>query len=74
MQSVENEHYLPDFSYSGYKNGLEDIPVAKGVTINVRDFGAIANDGKDDSKAIQAAMAKTHSINTFGYHSEFLYY
>lgn len=47
----------PDFSYAGYHAGRElpsrnyDLPV-----FNVTDFGAVANDGKDDIDAIQAAV------------------
>ncbi|MBR9908828.1 MAG: hypothetical protein GYB33_00575 [Gammaproteobacteria bacterium] len=53
--------YLPDFSYAGYSNGLVDIPVGGGTVINVRDSGAIPDDGKDDSKAILNAIATANA-------------
>ena len=62
IQGAGGETYLPDFSYAGYKNGLEDIPISEGVVVNVRDSGAIPNDNKDDSKAILAAISKANSI------------
>nr|WP_298894711.1 right-handed parallel beta-helix repeat-containing protein [uncultured Altererythrobacter sp.] len=50
---------MPDFSYAGYEFGLEAIPhVAQ--AIDVADFGAIPDDGKDDSKALLAALKAAH--------------
>lgn len=46
---------MPDFSYAGYEYGTGQIPV-HGEVINVADFGAIADDGIDDSAAIKAAL------------------
>ena len=54
--------YLPDFSYAGYRNGASEIPAAKGTVIKVDEFGAVADDGKDDSKAILAALSHAHSL------------
>ena len=54
--------YLPDFSYAGYKNGAADIPGATGTVVKVDDFGAIAGDGKDDSKAVLEALSHAHSL------------
>jgi hypothetical protein len=54
--------YLPDFSYAGYRNGASEIPAAEGTVVNVDDFGAIADDGKDDSKAILDALSHAHSL------------
>ena len=48
--------YLPDFSYAGYHNGLKEVPPATGFVIEVADFGALPNDGIDDSAAIQKAF------------------
>ncbi len=42
----------PDFSGAGIPGGIPKVPV---VAI-AADFGAIPNDGQDDSKAIQAAI------------------
>ncbi len=54
------EHPLPDFSYAGYEFGTGEIPV-RGSIINVADFGAVADDGLDDSKAILAALDEANS-------------
>lgn len=62
-ESIAEEHFLPDFSYAGYRNGLADIPPAKGTIVNVVDFGAIADDGKDDSQAVLDALSHAHSIS-----------
>ncbi len=45
---------LPDFSYAGYQTG-EDLPGVEPVT-DVRDHGAVADDGADDTTAFQAAL------------------
>ncbi len=56
----QEKYYIPDFSYAGYKWGEEPIPNFKGEQINVTDFGAIANDKKDDTEAILKALKKAH--------------
>ncbi len=48
--------YLPDFSYAGFENGAGDLPVAVGTLIEVEHYGALPDDGLDDSKAILAAF------------------
>ena len=51
------EPTLPDFSYAGYNYSESTIPdISNWEKFDVRDFGAIANDGKYDDKAIQAAI------------------
>ena len=55
-------HYLPDFSYAGYANGNRAIPETTGTVIDVGRFGATANDGKDDTKAVLAAIAHANSL------------
>lgn len=61
-KAEQGEMRLPDFSYAGYKNGEQAIPnVAKRV-VKVSDFGAVANDGIDDSAAILKAIEKANSI------------
>ncbi|WP_152553623.1 hypothetical protein [Erythrobacter longus] len=47
---------MPDFSYAGYEYGRGQIPV-RGAVINVADFGAIADDGIDDSAAIRTCQS-----------------
>ena len=53
---------IPDFSYAGYQNGEQRLPVAEGVVIDVAKFGALANDGQDDSAAIQRAFDAANKI------------
>lgn len=55
-QTVQTQNPLPDFSYAGYGFGLEEIPHISN-TIDVADYGAIPDDGKDDSVALKAAIA-----------------
>ena len=63
-RSVIQVHFLPDFSYAGYRNGATDVPTARGTVVDVSDFGAIADDERDDSRAILAAIA--HANDVFG--------
>jgi len=56
-KQVMQKEYLPDFSYAGYMNGLESIPVGNGKIIDATDYGVRADDGLDDSKALIAAIA-----------------
>lgn len=56
-----SDNYLPDFSYAGYEFGLADTPIFDTV-INVADHGAIPDDGKDDSKAILAALEAAKTV------------
>jgi hypothetical protein len=56
------ENYLPDFSYAGYHNGEEKIPEKTSKVILATDFGVIANDGLDDSKALLKALEETKNL------------
>ncbi|TVZ56483.1 uncharacterized protein DUF4955 [Lutibacter sp. Hel_I_33_5] len=48
---------LPDYSYAGYNYGESALPNGDNLkTYKVEDFGAIANDEKDDTKAVQATI------------------
>lgn len=58
--AVMAKTFLPDFSYAGYNNGVGDIPVATGKVIDVTDYGVIADDAGDDSKAILEALDAAH--------------
>lgn len=49
---------LHDFSYAGYAYGEKPTPEIKGITLNVNDFGALPDDDKDDTDAIQQALNK----------------
>ena len=50
---------LPDFSFSGYKSVAEPLPDEQPnlALFNVVDYGAIADDGVDDRRAIEQAIA-----------------
>jgi hypothetical protein len=49
---------LPDFSYAGYRMGESHLPENNGPIYDVTspDFGAIPDDGADDTLAIQKAI------------------
>ena len=53
---------MPDFSYAGYGFGIAPIPDAGGTIIDVTDYGAIADDGLDDSKAVAKAIAAANKV------------
>ncbi len=55
-ETTIRETFLPDFSYAGYRNGIDQLPTASGKVINVDDFGAKANDEADDTKAVISAI------------------
>jgi hypothetical protein len=54
---------LPDYSYAGYGFGLAAIPQLHGTVINATDHGVIADDGRDDTVALRAAMAAANAVN-----------
>ena len=62
QETISRDNYLPDFSFAGYGNGLSAIPEASGTLVRVDDFGAAANDGIDDTKAVLAAISHAHDI------------
>ena len=55
----DTQVYLPDFSFAGYHWGEKSLP-DHAATINIADFGAIPDDGQDDSDAILKAVAAAH--------------
>ncbi|GAA4951939.1 hypothetical protein GCM10023314_26750 [Algibacter agarivorans] len=61
-KSVNDSNYLPDFSFAGYHNGEKNSPMNFGKVINAFDYGVIANDGLDDSKALKKAIEETSKI------------
>ncbi len=63
LGTIKQEHYLPDFSFAGYRNGLTALPEAAGAVVEVDEFGATADDGKDDTKAVLAAIAHANDTN-----------
>lgn len=58
-----DDNYLPDFSYAGYHFGEMDIPNKTGRILYASDYGVIANDGLDDSKALLKALEISKSMN-----------
>ncbi|MEP5364811.1 MAG: glycosyl hydrolase family 28-related protein [Reichenbachiella sp.] len=62
-ESIKEEVYLPDYSFAGYRFSEEEIPSSpKGKIIDVIEFGALPDDGLDDSRAILTAMAAAHEV------------
>ena len=59
-ETIVAQNHLPDFSYAGYRNGTADLPQAAGSILSVDDFGAVPNDGKDDTKAVLKAIEKAN--------------
>ena len=53
---------LPDFSYAGFGFGVEPIPADAGTVIDVAEFGAVPDDGLDDSKAVLRALAAANKV------------
>jgi hypothetical protein len=53
---------IPDFSYAGYGFGFARIPADLGTVIAVVDHGVVADDGKDDAKAILKALAAASRV------------
>jgi len=62
-KKIASQNYLPDFSYSGYHYGEIRIPQKSEQIINASDYGVIANDDLDDSKALLKAIKATSSLN-----------
>jgi pectate lyase-like protein len=59
--SEDSNVFLPNFSYAGYHWGEKEIPNLK-PTLNVNDYGAVADDGKDDTEALLKAFSDAHKI------------
>ena len=57
------ETYIPDFSYAGYHNGEKPLPNPTTTLLYATDFGVIANDALDDSKALIKALEKSKTID-----------
>ncbi len=54
---------VPDFSYAGYARGERDIPNPDWPVLNVLDYGAVVDDGKDDLAAVRAAVADAEQLD-----------
>lgn len=62
-QEQTNQPYLPDFSYAGYRWGEEPIPNPDGNEIDVTEFGALPDDGQDDTPGIRAALRAAQQVD-----------
>lgn len=61
--SVKKEHYLPDYSYAGYRFSEESLHnLSSATTVLVTDFGAVPNDGLDDTQAVLKALEAANSV------------
>ncbi len=62
-EEVQEVHYLPDFSYAGYRWGERALPTAfpDHAVVEAEAFGAVPDDGDDDTAALQAALAEAHA-------------
>lgn len=58
FENDDNANALPDFSRAGYAEGERSVPEVPGPVFDVTDsrFGALPNDQKDDTVAIQNAI------------------
>ncbi len=54
--NVSSFKSIPDFSYAGFNSGNTSLPSPDWPVVRVDDFGAVANDGKSDTKQIQRAI------------------
>lgn len=65
LNNKNQETYLPDFSYAGYHNGEVQIPTNANAQkiVMATDYGVVANDGLDDSKALIKALEATKSMS-----------
>ncbi len=53
---------LPDFSYAGYGFGVAPLPTDPGIIIDVTRYGVIADDDRDDAKAILRALDAARAV------------
>lgn len=59
---VMRAEYLPDFSFAGYGFGNVPLPEPVGRIVDVAEYGAVADDGVDDSRSVLAALAAAHKV------------
>jgi hypothetical protein len=62
QKEISAQNFLPDFSYAGYHFGNIKIPVIKEKIILASDYGVIANDNLDDSKALLKAFKAANEV------------
>lgn len=61
---IQEENFLPDFSYAGYHHGELSPDTSNHKIVNVSDYGIIANDGIDDSKALIKLLDSIRNNNS----------
>ena len=61
-RKIASQNYLPDYSYAGYHFGEVRIPQKTEQVVNATDYGVIANDDLDDSKALLKAIKTASSL------------
>lgn len=61
-KKIASQQYLPDFSYAGYQYGELKIPEKFEQIIQATDYGVVANDDLDDSKALLKAIKIASSL------------
>lgn len=61
-KKIASQNYLPDYSYAGYHFGEMPLPQKTEQIINATDYGLIANDDLDDSKALLKAIKMANSL------------
>ena len=62
-ETIMESYFLPDFSFAGFGNGIIEIPESAAMVVRVDEFGARANDGKDDTKAVLAAIDHANTLS-----------
>ncbi len=62
QKEVASQNFLPDFSYAGYHFGTSEIPEIQQKIILATDYGVVANDNLDDSKALLKALKAANEI------------
>lgn len=64
VPEVADKHYLPDYSYAGYRHGMsQSFALDSEIVLDTVDFGVIPDDGHDDSNALAAVLAEAHQID-----------
>ena len=61
-RKIASQNYLPDYSYAGYHFGEVQLPKKTEQVVNATDYGVIANDDLDDSKALLKAIKTASSL------------
>ena len=62
QKEIATQNFLPDFSYAGYHFGNINVPTVQEKIVLASDFGVIANDNLDDSKALLKAFKAANQV------------